>query len=64
MKWRAGRTRPPAKPHQAPLHDPSSCHPCGDVCWRGLRDLSRAEVVLQPMAERQCARCLRAEQKS
>eukprot|EP00955_Chlamydomonas_euryale_P085810 364165-Chlamydomonas_euryale.AAC.10 len=30
---------------------------CRDVGWRGLRDLSRAEVevVLQPMAERQCA---------
>eukprot|EP00955_Chlamydomonas_euryale_P111629 366081-Chlamydomonas_euryale.AAC.5 len=35
----------------------------GDVGWRGLRDLSRAEVVLQPMAERQCARCSKSREE-
>eukprot|EP00955_Chlamydomonas_euryale_P062579 358416-Chlamydomonas_euryale.AAC.4 len=41
--------------HRHPLRRSALCNFCGDVGWRGWRDLSRAEVVLQPMAERQCA---------
>eukprot|EP00955_Chlamydomonas_euryale_P102794 365444-Chlamydomonas_euryale.AAC.5 len=54
---------------------PTMCQPGGpnfevahsdirrDVGWRGLRNLSTAKVVVQPMAERQCARCSGSREK-